>query len=253
MKRIIIIPARLNSSRLPNKVLLDLKGKTVLQRVYEQCLKVLNVHIYIATDSELIREKSLKFTDNVIMTKSTHKSGTERVIEAVLNLECISVVNVQGDEPFINPSVIEDLFCSLEKKNVLMASAMERINNKKDLISPNSVKVTVDKNQDALFFSRSVIPFVRDGLETVLDDNEKIKNQYNFYKHIGVYGYKKSFLCSYSEMNKSTLEELEKLEQLRVLENGIKIRMIKTKFNSIGIDTVDDYEKALKLINNDIQ
>lgn len=252
MKRVIIIPARLNSSRLPNKVILDLKGKTVLQRVYEQCLKVLNVNIYIATDSELIRKKSLKFTDNVIMTKSTHNSGTERVIEAVLNLECTSVVNVQGDEPFINPSIIESLFCSLEKKNVLIASAMERINNKKDLISSNYVKVTVDKNQDALFFSRSVIPFVRDGLESILDDNNKIKHQYNFYKHIGVYGYKKSFLSSYQEMNKSSLEELEKLEQLRILENGIKIRMIKTKFNSIGIDTINEYEKALKLINNDI-
>ena len=153
MKRVVVIPARLNSSRLPYKVLLDLKGKTVLQRVFEQCLKVKNAEIYIATDSELIREKSLAFTKNVIMTKSTHESGTERVVEAVSSIDCNIVVNVQGDEPFINPILIENLFDSLENDDVLMSSVMERITEKKDLINPNSVKVITDDNEDALYFS----------------------------------------------------------------------------------------------------
>jgi len=250
MKRVVVIPARLNSSRLPNKVLLDLKGKTVLQRVFEQCLKVKNAEIYIATDSELIREKSLAFTKNVIMTKSTHESGTERVVEAVSNIDCNIVVNVQGDEPFINPILIENLFDSLENDDVLMSSVMERITEKKDLINPNSVKVITDDNEDALYFSRAVIPFVRNGIENILDEKGKISNEYNFYRHVGIYGYKKSFLTTYSEMNESTLEKLEKLEQLRVLENGVKIKMIRTNYKSLGIDTIEDYNKALKLINN---
>lgn len=250
MKRVIVIPARLNSSRLPNKVLLDLKGKTVLQRVFEQCLKVRNVKIYIATDSELIRQKSLVFTQNVIMTKSTHESGTERVVEAVSNIDCNIVVNVQGDEPFINPILIENLFDSLENETVLMASVMERITEKEELINSNSVKVITDDNQDALYFSRSVIPFIRDGIETILDKNGKISSDYNFYRHVGIYGYKKSFLTAYSKMNESTLEKLEKLEQLRVLENGVKIKMIKTNYKSLGIDTIEDYNKALNLIND---
>jgi len=250
MKRVIVIPARLNSSRLPNKVLLDLKGKTVLQRVFEQCLKVINVKIYIATDSELIREKSLAFTQNVIMTKSTHESGTERVVEAVSNIDCNIVVNVQGDEPFINPRLIENLFDSLENETVLMASVMERITEKEELINSNSVKVITDDNQDALYFSRSVIPFIRDGIETILDKNGKISSDYNFYRHVGIYGYKKSFLTGYSKMNESALEKLEKLEQLRVLENGVKIKMIKTNYKSLGIDTIEDYNKALNSIND---
>ena len=250
MKRVIVIPARLNSSRLPNKVLLDLKGKTVLQRVFEQCLKVINVKIYIATDSELIREKSLAFTQNVIMTKSTHESGTERVVEALSNIDCNIVVNVQGDEPFINPILIENLFDSLENETVLMASVMERITEKEELINSNSVKVITDDNQDALYFSRSVIPFIREGIETILDENGKISSDYNFYRHVGIYGYKKSFLTGYSKMNESALEKLEKLEQLRVLENGVKIKMIKTNYKSLGIDTIEDYNKALNSIND---
>ncbi|MGB0879647.1 MAG: 3-deoxy-manno-octulosonate cytidylyltransferase [Polaribacter sp.] len=251
MKRVIIIPARLNSSRLPSKVLLDLKGKTVLQRVFEQCIKVENVITYIATDSKLIREKCLAFTQNILMTKPTHNSGTERVIEAVLNLDCDIVVNVQGDEPFINPKLIENLFQSIENKKVLMSSVMERITEKEDLINSNSVKVVTDKNQNALYFSRSVIPFVRDGIESVFDDNGKIFDSYNFYRHVGVYAYKRIFLLEYSRLTESSLENIEKLEQLRVLDNGIKIKMIETNYKSLGIDTIDDYNKALNLIDND--
>ena len=251
MERVIVIPVRLNSSRLPNKVLLDLKGKTVLQRVFEQCLKVRNVKTYIATDNELIRYKSLEFTQNVIMTKPSHESGTERVVEAISNIDCNLVVNVQGDEPFINPILIEELFASLEDETVLIGSVMQRITEKEDLINPNSVKVITDYSQNAIYFSRSVIPFIRNGIETILNEEGKISTDYNFYRHVGLYGYKKSFLTSYSKMNESNLEKLEKLEQLRILENGVKIKMIETKYKSLGIDTIEDYNKALNLINDD--
>jgi 3-deoxy-manno-octulosonate cytidylyltransferase (CMP-KDO synthetase) len=212
-------------------------------------LKVKNTETYIATDSELIRDKSLVFTNNLIMTKSTHESGTERVVEAISKIDCNIVVNVQADEPFINPKLIYNLFDSLENDDVLMSSVMEKITEMEDLINPNSVKVITDDNENALYFSRAVIPFVRKGIENILNEKGKISNEYNFYRHVGIYGYKKSFLSTYSKMNDSNLEKLEKLEQLRVIENGIKIKMIKTNYKSLGIDTIEDYNKALKLIN----
>lgn len=251
MKKVIVIPARLNSSRLPKKVLLDLSGKTILQRVYEQCNKLSNVKTFIATDSKLIKHESLKFTQNVIMTKSTHESGTDRVVEAVSKIDCDLIVNVQGDEPFINPNTIKKLFESIQNKNVSMSSVCERINEKDQLISENSVKVVLDENDNAIYFSRSVIPCVRDGIQTIFDKNGKIYSKYNFYKHVGIYGYTKDFLKVYSKIKKSELEKLEKLEQLRVLQSGIKIKMIKTKNKSFGIDTIKDYKNAKKIIRNE--
>ena len=245
MKKVIVIPARLDSSRLPNKVLLDLKGKTVLQRVYEQCLKVTDVDgVYIATDSQEIQEACQEFTNHVIMTKSTHQSGTDRIAEAVETLNCDVVINVQGDEPFIDPSLIEALLESFENSETLMSSAMSKIVDSADLQNSNVVKVTVDSSHNALYFSRSVIPFPRDHSE-VFDSNEALKKQ-SFYRHIGIYGYRKDFLLQYIHMERSYLEKVEKLEQLRVLENGYKIKMIETVSSSIGIDTLDDYHEALK-------
>lgn len=249
MKRVIIIPARLKSSRLPNKVLLDLNGKTILQRVYDQCNKLNNVKTYIATDSKLIKQESLKFTQNVIMTKTTHESGTERLVEAISKIDCELIVNVQGDEPFISPNTINKLFKSLENKHIAMSSVCERINDKDELIGENSVKVVLDENDNALYFSRSVIPYVRDGIDSVFDKNGEIYSKYNFYKHVGIYGYTKDFFKVYSKMKKSELEKLEKLEQLKVLQSGIKIKMIKTENKSFGIDTISDYQKAKKIIN----
>ena len=245
MKKVIVIPARLDSSRLPNKVLLDLKGKTVLQRVYEQCLKVTDVDgVYIATDSQEIQEACQEFTNHVIMTKSTHQSGTDRIAEAVETLNCDVVINVQGDEPFIDPTLIEALLESFENSEILMSSAMSKIVDSADLQNSNVVKVTVDSSHNALYFSRSVIPFPRDHSE-VFDSNEALKKQ-SFYRHIGIYGYRKDFLLQYIHMEQSYLEKVEKLEQLRVLENGYKIKMIETVSSSIGIDTLDDYHEALK-------
>ena len=245
MKKVIIIPARLDSSRLPKKVLLDLKGKTVIQRVYEQCLKVKNVDgVYIATDSIEIKEVCETFTDKVIITKSTHQSGTDRIGEAVSAIACDIVINVQGDEPFIEPSLIEALVNSFSNSEISMSSAMSKINNVKDLHNSNVVKVVTDLHNNALFFSRSLIPFPRDVKEISIA-NEVLK-KYQFFRHIGIYGYRKDFLLKFVNMEQSYLEKIEKLEQLRALENGFKIKMIDANSSLIGIDTQEDYEEALK-------
>ena len=245
MKKVIIIPARLDSSRLPKKVLLDLKGKTVIQRVYEQCLKVKNVDgVYIATDSIEIKEVCETFTDKVIITKSTHQSGTDRIGEAVSAIACDIVINVQGDEPFIEPSLIEALVNSFSNSDISMSSAMSKINNIKDLQNTNVVKVVTDLHNNALFFSRSLIPFPRDVKEISIA-NEVLK-KYQFFRHIGIYGYRKDFLLKFVNMEQSYLEKIEKLEQLRALENGFKIKMIDANSSLIGIDTREDYEEALK-------
>ena len=245
MKKVIIIPARLDSSRLPKKVLLDLKGKTVIQRVYEQCLKVKNVDgVYIATDSIEIKEVCETFTDKVVITKSTHQSGTDRIGEAVSAIACDIVINVQGDEPFIEPSLIEALVNSFSNSDISMSSAMSKINNVKDLQNSNVVKVVTDLHNNALFFSRSLLPFPRDVKEISIA--KEVLEKCHFYRHIGIYGYRKDFLLKFVNMEQSYLEKVEKLEQLRALENGFKIKMIEAESSLIGIDTREDYEEALK-------
>ena len=245
MKKVIIIPARLDSSRLPKKVLLDLKGKTVIQRVYEQCLKVKNVDgVYIATDSIEIKEVCETFTDKVVITKSTHQSGTDRIGEAVSAIDCDIVINVQGDEPFIEPSLIEALVNSFSNSDISMSSAMSKINNVKDLQNTNVVKVVTDLHNNALFFSRSLIPFPRDVKE--ISTAKEVLEMGQFFRHIGIYGYRKDFLLKFVNMEQSYLEKVEKLEQLRALENGFKIKMIEANSSLIGIDTREDYEEALK-------
>ena len=249
MKKIVVIPARLNSSRLPNKVLLELKGKTVVQRVYEQCKKATNIdEVYIATDSVEVKKSCETFTSNIIMTKDTHESGTDRIAESVENIECDVVINVQGDEPFIDPNLIDELANSFENSDTQMASAMHKIRYVDELKNHNVVKVTVDKNSEALYFSRSIIPHHRDDWESLLCHHETIPEPLRFFRHLGIYGYTKEFLVEYSKMEPTYLERLEKLEQLRVLENGYKIKMIETEYNSIGIDTQEDYKKALELL-----
>lgn len=243
MRKCIVIPARLSSTRLPKKVILDLCGKPVIQRVFEQCAKVNDVRTYIATDSQEIKTICEAFTDNIILTKKNHQSGTDRIAEAIKKINaCDLVVNVQGDEPFIDPNLITDLFKALESDEIKMASAMKRISTQKELENPNIVKVITDKNKNAIYFSRAPIPFMR-------ENNERSKNicQYeNYYKHIGIYGYKKAFLLRFSNFEIGELENIEKLEQLRAIENGIKIKMIETNYFALGIDTKEDYKNAIK-------
>ncbi len=247
-KKIVVIPARLNSTRLPNKVLLDLKGKSVVQRVYEQSVLAKSIdEVYIATDSDEVRQECLNFTKNVIMTKDTHQSGTDRIAEAVESIECDSIVNVQGDEPFIEPELIDALANAITP-NVQMASAMHVIEKTEDLKNYNVVKVTIDNQNNALYFSRSIIPHHRDQWDSLLNHHTLIPAQLKFYRHLGIYAYSKQFLKTYSNLDPTYLERLEKLEQLRVLENGYNIKMIETDYNSLGIDTIEDYERALGLL-----
>ncbi|MBN2824420.1 MAG: 3-deoxy-manno-octulosonate cytidylyltransferase [Campylobacterales bacterium] len=248
MKKIVIIPARLASSRLPNKVLLDLGGKSVVQRVYEQALKAKNIDaVYIATDSLEVQRHCLEFSDNVTMTKATNESGTDRIAEAVENIEADIIINVQGDEPFIEPQLIDDLVGAFEE-GVEMVSAMHLLELVEELKSPNVVKVTVDSNFNALYFSRSIIPHHRDEWEALLHHHTTIPHPLKFYRHLGVYGYRRDFLLQYAQMKPSYLERIEKLEQLRVLENGYRIKMVETSYRSIGIDTMEDYKKALEIL-----
>ncbi|WP_044418052.1 3-deoxy-manno-octulosonate cytidylyltransferase [Halarcobacter anaerophilus] len=249
MKKVIVIPARLNSSRLPNKILLDLKGKAVIQRVYERCVHAKTIdEVYIATDSHKVKTYCESFTGNIIMTKDTHESGTDRIAEAIKNITCDVVINVQGDEPFIEAELIDELSNSFENKEVKMASVMHKIESVDVLKNHNVVKVTVDKCFNALYFSRSIIPYHRDGWESLINHHTTIPEPLIFYRHLGIYGYTKKFLLEYSILEPTYLEKVEKLEQLRVLENGYKIKMVETSYDSIGIDTIDDYNKALEFL-----
>jgi len=229
---------------------LDLKGKSVIQRVYEQVCKANNIdEIYIATDSEEVKKVCNNFTKNIILTSNKHQSGTDRIAEAIKNIDCDVVINVQGDEPFIEPELIDKLADTLEDNEITMVSAMHKIKLVEELKNPNVVKVTINNKNEALYFSRSIIPYHRDEWKILLNHHIEIPKGLKFYRHLGIYGYKKNFLLKYIKLEISYLERLEKLEQLRVLENGYKIKMIETDYNSIGIDTKEDYEKALELID----
>ena len=236
MKKVIVIPARLDSSRLPKKVLLDLKGKTVIQRVYEQCLKVSNIDaVYIATDSLEIKDICDTFTSNVMLTKSTHQSGTDRIGEVMAFIDCDIVINVQGDEPFIDSSSLNKLVFELNNSDHV--SLMINISDINEINDPNNVKVIVDSENYALYFSRSVIPFCRD-VNTA---------EVTYYKHIGVYGFTKQALVNFSKLPPSKLELVEKIEAIRIVENGSRIKMIETDFLGVGIDTKEDLDLAISI------
>lgn len=249
MSTIVIIPARLGSSRLPNKVILDICGKPMLQHVFEAAKKADKIEdVFIATDSNEVKNICQSFTTNIIMTSKSHESGTDRLAEAVKELKCDNVINVQGDEPLMDSLLITQLAEALNDESVNIVSAMHRIKTAHELKSPHSVKVTVDTNSNALYFSRSIIPHHRDEWETLLNHHIDIPQTLHFYKHIGIYGYKKEFLQKYSNMQQTYLEKLEKLEQLRVLENGYKIKMLKTEYEPVGVDVQEDLEKVREII-----
>ncbi|SFV75509.1 3-deoxy-manno-octulosonate cytidylyltransferase [hydrothermal vent metagenome] len=250
MKTIVIIPARLHSSRLPKKVILDINNKPMIQHVFEASKKAKGIFdVFIATDSKEVEDVCKTFTNNIIMTSSKHQSGTDRLAEAIQHIECDNIINVQGDEPLIDPNLITQLASLLQTQQHQMVSAMHTIKTIQDLKSPNSVKVTIDKNSNALYFSRSIIPHHRDDWEALLHHHTTIPKPLTFYKHIGIYGYQKEFLLHYATMEPTYLEKLEKLEQLRVLENGYKIKMLLTDYEPIGVDTLDDLQQVRRKIN----
>jgi 3-deoxy-manno-octulosonate cytidylyltransferase (CMP-KDO synthetase) len=242
MRSIIVIPARLQSTRLPRKVLLDLGGKPVIQRVYEACLKSqLHHEIWIAADSEEVFKVCRQFTQNVIMTKEEHPSGTDRIAEVAEKIACDIVINVQGDEPFFDAGIIDRLITALEQSDAVMASVCAPVETIDELNNPNLVKVITDVNGQAVYFSRFAVPFLRD---------REVTDVAVYKKHMGVYAYKTSFLSKFIKLPVSFLEASEKLEQLRAIENGYKIKMIEVKGFEKGIDTPEDLKLARKKIEN---
>lgn len=243
MKILGVIPARYASTRLPGKVLLPIAGKPMIQHVWERTKKSkLLSDVWIAADDQQIMEAAEKFGAKAVLTSVHHQSGTDRIAEAVKNVKVDMVVNIQGDEPLMDVRVIDALVKALLKnKSYQMATVVKRIDRSDDIHNPNIVKVVVDANQDALYFSRSEIPFNRDR-----------DNGVDYFKHIGIYAYRKNFLLRLTKMPPSRLEKIEKLEQLRVLEAGYKIKMILTDVETAGVDTAEDLKKVEKLLSRKI-
>jgi len=239
-----IIPARYASTRFPAKALADLGGKSMIQRVYEQVKKSkLVTDVVVATDHAEIFDHVNKFGGNVCMTKESHASGTDRCFEALTlqKKEYQYVINIQGDEPFIQPDQI-DLLAKLLDGKTEIATLVKKIEDQEHLFNPNVVKAVVSKNKTALYFSRSPIPHIRNTKET------EWLLKHNFYKHIGMYAYRVNILKQLTELPISTLEKAESLEQLRWLENGFKISVAETLTETIGIDTPEDLQKALSYL-----
>lgn len=237
MEVIGVIPARYSSSRFSGKVLADILGKPMLQRVWEsaRAARLLD-EVMIACDDERVFKVAQDFGAKAVLTAKGHASGTDRISEVVNPLEVKVVINIQADEPLIQPSMIDSLAQSLlDNPNISMATLMKKIENPAEVNDPHVVKVVMDKNNFALYFSRAAIP--------AHAQNSELKQLY-FYKHIGLYGYTKDFLFVYKNLPPSDLEKAECLEQLRVLEAGFRIKVIETKYETIGVDTPQDLEKV---------
>lgn len=234
-----MIPARYGATRFPAKLMQDLCGKPVIVHTYERVADTrLFDEVYVVTDDDRIEKAIQEVGGKVIRSKKEHNSGSDRLAEASRDLDVDIIVNVQGDEPFTDKENLQkviDIFVKDLTKSIAVASLMERITDPDDIANPNNVKVVVNKFGEALYFSRNIIPFPR-------DPNTKV----SYYKHIGIYAYRKEALQQFTELPPSLLEETEKLEQLRYLENGFKIRLALTDIPTIGIDTPEDLERARK-------
>ncbi len=239
-----VIPARYLSSRFEGKVLADILGKSVLQRVWEQAKEALLLDdLIIACDDERIVSAAFGFGAKAVLTAPGHVSGTDRITEVVNPLDVKIVINIQGDEPLVHPTMIDSVARALlEDDSISMATVMKRIEGPKIIADPNVVKVVVDKNNFALYFSRAGIPFCA--------QNSEVKSV-NYYKHIGLYGYTKDFLFTYKNLPVSNLEKIECLEQLRVLEEGYKIKVIETKYDTVGVDTPEDLKKVIEFLKKE--
>lgn len=238
MKVFAVIPARYAATRFPGKLMQMLGNKTIIAQTYQHTLETgLFDEVWVATDSEIIYEEISKIGGHVVMSSRQHESGSDRIAEAIQNLEVDIIVNVQGDEPFIQKEPLQMLINAFNDPEVSVGSLMQRISEERDIENPNIVKVVVNDYQDALYFSRSPIPFNRNRQADV-----------PYYRHIGVYAFRKHSLLDFTTWPMGKLENVEKLEQLRYLENGVPIRMIETYITGMGIDTPEDLEKAKLLI-----
>jgi len=239
MRTVGVIPARFASTRFPAKVLALIGGKPLIRHVWEKAVLCRELdEVLIACDHKDIFQAAADFKAKVVMTDPNHPSGSDRIAEAVKGLSADIVVNIQGDEPFIDPGTIDSLSVLLKKDpSTQMGTVIKEISDEADFLNPNVVKCVVDEQGYALYFSRSPIPYHRNK-----DLSSGVKN----FKHLGLYAYRKDFLMQYKDWPKGALESAEELEQLRVLERGIRIKTVKTGFESIAVDTPQDLEKAIK-------
>ncbi|MCD5401603.1 3-deoxy-manno-octulosonate cytidylyltransferase [candidate division NPL-UPA2 bacterium] len=253
MRIVGVIPARYASRRFPGKPLADIGGRTMIERVYQQAKKsrVLE-RVIVATDDERILREVRKFGGEVRATSSRHRSGTDRVAGVASRLKLPSdavVVNIQGDAPLLPPGMIDRLVKPLlDHPEVNMAALCGRIKEAQELSSPSIVKVALDREGFALYFSRLPIPYLRDKtLNFGVPAARRVASTFSYYKHIGPYAYRKSFLLKLARMAPTPLEKAEKLEQLRVLENGYRIKMVKTRYDCPEVDTLEDLRKVRAL------
>ncbi len=246
MKIICVIPARYESSRFEGKPLADICGKPMIQQVYERVLKSDTVsYAAVATDDQRIFAAVKKFGGNVIMTSTKHRSGTDRIAEAISTIDDIEdtdiVVNIQGDQPIFEPLQIDEVAGPLlEDSSVNMSTLIYRIKREEEITHPNAVKVVFDRDKFAIYFSRATIPYVRESGSEV-----------NYYKHHGIYAYRKSFLMTFTRLEEGYLERLEALEQLRAMEHGYKIKVVETSHDSVEVDTPEELEKIRKILKNE--
>lgn len=243
MKIIAVIPARYEASRFPGKLMQLLGNKTVISTTYSNVIETGLFHdVFVATDSEIIFEEIVRSGGKAIMSKKQHETGSDRIAEAVQGLECDIVVNVQGDEPFLRREPLErlvEVFSDDHQKTVSLASLRIKMKDDEEVHNPNLVKVITDKDGFALYFSRSVIPYPREKSVPT-----------NYYRHIGVYAFRKEALLQFAQLEMRPLEIAEKIECLRYLEYGMKIKLVETDFIGVGIDVPEDLEMARKILNN---
>ena len=236
-----VIPARYASTRFPGKPLIQIAGKSMIQRVYEQSKKCSSLRdVIIATDDQRIYDHSISIGAKVVMTSEDHTSGTDRCAEVLNSIkDCDVIINIQGDEPLIDPKQIELLCSCFDDNKTDIATLVKKIDSLEVLFNYNTPKVILDHNSFALYFSRECIPHIRN------IDRENWLNKHTFYQHIGIYGYKADVLKEITQLNTSSLERAESLEQLRWIENGYKIKTACTEIDSIAIDSPEDLDKVL--------
>lgn len=238
MKKVAMIPARYAATRFPGKLMQQLGDKTVIRHTYDATVATgLFDEVIVVTDSEIIYSEIAAAGGKAIMSQHEHESGSDRIAEAAAEMDADIIVNVQGDTPFVKKEPLEKLVMQFDDPSVQVASMMQVLTDKNDIMDPNFVKVAVDKNMNSLFFSRSVIPYPRD---------KDFPTAY--YEHIGVYAFRKQALMNFTQWPITPLEAAEKVECLRYLENGIPLRMIVVDYMGVEIDTPEDLEKAAKLL-----
>jgi 3-deoxy-manno-octulosonate cytidylyltransferase (CMP-KDO synthetase) len=242
----VIIPARYESMRFPGKPLAELKGKPLIQHVYERASKAKLVkRVLVATDDRRILDKVKAFGGESCMTSKNHQTGTDRIAELAGEIGSSIIVNVQGDEPYIEPESIDRTIQPLiGDPDLVMSTVKVKIGDIKEIFDVNVVKVVTDRNDFALYFSRWPVPFYREKWKSVLEKGYDRNLPWpDIFKHLGLYVYRRDFLLAFSKWPQTPLEKIEKLEQLRVLENGYRIKVVESRYDSIGVDTPEDLEK----------